>query len=103
MPKIAYVLPGGARQTLEIAAGLSVMRGAIDNQVPGIVAECGGACACATCKVTVSPQWARHLAPPEAMEEAMLDGMGPGVRLSCQIEVTEALDGLVVEVPTSQY
>jgi ferredoxin, 2Fe-2S len=103
MPKIVYVLPDGARQSFEITAGLSVMRGAIDNQVPGIIAECGGACACATCKVTVNPEWARQLAPPEAMEEAMLDGMGPGVRLSCQIEVTKALDGLVVDVPASQY
>jgi ferredoxin, 2Fe-2S len=103
MPKIVYVLPSGARRSFDIAAGLSVMRGAIDHQVPGIVAECGGACACATCKVTVSPEWMRRLTPAEAMEEAMLEGAGPGVRLSCQIEVSTALDGLVVEVPASQY
>jgi ferredoxin, 2Fe-2S len=103
MPKIVYVQPNGVRHTVEVSAGLSVMRGAIDNEIPGIVAECGGACACATCKVSISADWASHLMPPEAMEEAMLDGAGPGVRLSCQIEVTKALEGLVVEVPATQY
>jgi ferredoxin, 2Fe-2S len=103
MPKIVYVQPNGVRHTVEVPAGLSVMRGAIDNEIPGIVAECGGACACATCKVSIGADWAGHLMPPEAMEEAMLDGAGPGMRLSCQIEVTKALDGLVVEVPATQY
>ena len=103
MPKIVYVQPDGSRKSVDVTAGLSVMRGAIDHEIPGIVAECGGACACATCKVYVSPEWASHLALPEAMEEAMLDGAGRSTRLSCQIEVTSALDGLVVEVPASQY
>ncbi len=103
MPKIAYLQPDGSRQTFDVTVGLSVMRGAIDNQVRGIVAECGGACACATCKVHISPEWAARLAPAEAMEEAMLEGAATGVRLSCQIEVSQALDGLVVEVPASQY
>ncbi len=103
MPKITYVQPDRSRQTFDVTVGLSVMRGAIENRVPGIVAECGGACACATCKVYVRKEWAERLAPPEAMEEAMLEGTATDVRLSCQIEVSQALDGLVVEVPSSQY
>lgn len=102
MPKVVYVLPSGIRQSCEIVVGLSVMRGAVDNGVPGIIAECGGACACATCKVRVGPEWSRRLIPPEAMEEAMLEGAGTGVRLSCQIEMTPVLDGLIIEVPASQ-
>lgn len=106
MPKITYVDKNGTRHTLEVAKGLSVMRGAVDNSVPGILAECGGACACATCQVIVTKEWATKLPAPEAMELSMLDGAEQGEttrRLSCQITVTDALDGLVVQVPESQY
>lgn len=109
MPNITYIQPDGTRQTFEVATGLSVMRGAVDNGVAGIVAECGGACVCATCKVRVGSAWLAHLPPQEALEEAMLDdgeaqSCPEGTRrLSCQIEVGASLDGLEVNVPQSQY
>jgi 2Fe-2S ferredoxin len=106
MPKITYVGPDGVAQTHEVAANLSVMRGAVDNDVPGIRAECGGACACATCQVLVDPEWEGKIPAPGPMEVSMLEeaeGDGASRRLSCQINVTEALDGLVVHVPKDIY
>jgi 2Fe-2S ferredoxin len=91
---------------VEVAAGWSVMEGAVKNLVPGIDADCGGACACATCHVHVDPAWAGKLPPKQDMEETMLDfaqELEPTSRLSCQIKVTQALDGLIVRLPKSQH
>jgi 2Fe-2S ferredoxin len=103
MPKITYIEADGASHTLEVPVGESVMRGAVMKNVPGILAECGGACACATCQVFVDAAWMDKIPPPQAMEASMLDGEdGVTRRLSCQITVTEALDGLVVRMPKTQ-
>ncbi|MBR9765425.1 MAG: 2Fe-2S iron-sulfur cluster binding domain-containing protein [Rhodobacteraceae bacterium] len=106
MAKITYIDPQGARHEIDLRPGMTVMEGARDNDVPGIVAECGGACACSTCHVYVAEGWADRLPPMDPMEEDMLDfapGVEPGrSRLSCQLTVSEALDGLVVEVPQEQ-
>ena len=106
MPKIAFIQPDGTEQTVEIAVGWSVMEGAVRSLVPGIDADCGGACACATCHVYVGPAWAAALPPKSDMEEAMLDFaqvVAPTSRLSCQLRVTSDMDGLVVRVPVSQH
>jgi len=105
MPKITYVDHDGARRVAEAKIGSTVMETAIENGVPGIVAECGGACACATCHVHVAPEWQEAVGAAEPMEEDMLDfafDVRPNSRLSCQIRVTEALDGLVVSTPERQ-
>ena len=81
------------------------MEAAIDNDVPGIVAECGGSCSCATCHVYVNPEWAERLPPPDALEDGMLDCVidrQPNSRLSCQIQVNDSLDGMHVRVPADQ-
>jgi 2Fe-2S ferredoxin len=106
MPKITYVEFGGAEHAIEVKSGLTVMEGAVKNNVPGIDADCGGACACATCHVYVDPAWTDKVGAPSAMEESMLDfaeNVEPNSRLSCQIKVTDALDGLVVRMPQSQH
>jgi 2Fe-2S ferredoxin len=106
MPKITYIEFNGTPHAIEVKAGLSVMEGAVKHNVPGIDADCGGACACATCHVYVDPAWTDKVGSPSAMEESMLDfaeNVEPNSRLSCQIKVTEALDGLVVRMPESQH
>ncbi len=106
MPKITYIDEKGAKRDVEVPLGWSVMEGAVKNLVPGIDADCGGACACATCHVYVDPAWLGKLPPKEEMEETMLDfaqDVRPNSRLSCQIKVTEQLDGLVVTTPKSQH
>jgi ferredoxin, 2Fe-2S len=105
MPKITYVEFNGHEQVLEIPAGLSVMQGAVNNNVRGILAECGGACSCATCHVYIDESWVERLDKKSANEEAMLDAvcdLQPTSRLSCQINVTNELDGLVVRLPAKQ-
>ena len=105
MPKITYIQPDGTENVVEAKAGWSVMEGAIKNRVRGIDADCGGACACATCHVYVDEAWREKTGTPSAMEESMLDfaeDVRPESRLSCQIKVTDALDGLVVRLPESQ-
>jgi 2Fe-2S ferredoxin len=105
MPKITYVTHDGQRHEVEAAVGTTVMENAIKNSVPGIEAECGGACACATCHVYVDEAWQPKVGAPDIMEEDMLDfAYEPkaGSRLSCQIKVTDALDGLIVNVPERQ-
>ncbi|ODN70747.1 2Fe-2S iron-sulfur cluster-binding protein [Methylobrevis pamukkalensis] len=105
MPKITYVSFDGTRQDVEAAVGSTVMENAIKHMIPGIEAECGGACACATCHVYVDEAWRAAVGEPEPMEEDMLDfayEVRPGSRLSCQIKVTADLDGLVVGVPERQ-
>ncbi|MGH6888182.1 MAG: 2Fe-2S iron-sulfur cluster-binding protein [Rhizomicrobium sp.] len=106
MPKIVYIEHNGKEHIVEVPSGWSVMEGAVKNLVPGIDADCGGACACATCHVHVDPQWAGLLPPKQDMEETMLDfaqELQPTSRLSCQIKVSPALDGLVVRLPKSQH
>lgn len=106
MPKITYVEHSGKEHVVEVPSGWSVMEGAVKNLIPGIDADCGGACACATCHVHVDPQWAGKLAPKQDMEETMLDfaqELRPTSRLSCQIKVTPELNGLVVRMPRSQH
>jgi 2Fe-2S ferredoxin len=105
MAKITYIEHNGTEHTLEVANGLTVMEGAVRNLVPGIDADCGGACACATCHVYVDPAWAAKTGSREAMEESMLDfadEVQDTSRLSCQIKVSDELDGLVVRMPSVQ-
>ena len=105
MPKITYIEHNGTEHVLDVPKGLSVMEGAVRNLVPGIDADCGGACACATCHVYVDPAWFEKTGEREAMEESMLDfadDVRETSRLSCQIKVTEELDGLVVRMPEHQ-
>ncbi len=106
MPKIKYVEHNGKEHEAEVPNGWSVMEGAVKNLIPGIDADCGGACACATCHVFVDGAWAAKLPPKEDMEVTMLDfapDVAPSSRLSCQIKVTAELDGLVVRMPKSQH
>ena len=105
MARITYIEHDGREHVVEVKNGLSVMEGAIRNNVPGIDADCGGACACATCHVYVDAAWKDVVGEPEAMEEDMLDfayDVRPTSRLSCQIRVSDELDGLVVHVPERQ-
>ena len=105
MTKITFVSHDGKSQEVEAENGSTVMESAIKNSIPGIEAECGGACACATCHVYVDEAWKDIVGEPEVMEEDMLDfawEMKPNSRLSCQIKVTDALDGLIVTVPEKQ-
>ena len=105
MARITYIEHNGTAHTIELLTGESVMRGAVDNEVPGIDADCGGACACATCHVYVQEKWREIVGGPSPMEEDRLDfgyDVRPSSRLSCQIKVTDALDGLVVTVPERQ-
>jgi len=105
MPKITFIDHSGSSRTVDAEAGCTVMEAAIRNDVPGIEAECGGACACATCHVYVEEAWREKVGQPSPMEEDMLDfglDVKENSRLSCQIKVTDELDGLVVRVPERQ-
>jgi ferredoxin, 2Fe-2S len=105
MPKITYRDGKGGEQTVEAEIGSTVMEAAIKNGIPGIVAECGGACACATCHVYVDEAFMSLVGDPQPMEEDMLDfayDVRPNSRLSCQIRVREEIDGLVVTTPDKQ-
>ena len=106
MPKITFVTADGTRTDVDAAEGSTVMENAIKNMVQGIEAECGGACACATCHVYVDEAWSGKTGSPEPMEEDMLDfAYEPDPvrsRLTCQLQVTDALDGLVVQMPEKQ-
>ena len=106
MAKIIYVDHEGTERAIEATNGESVMEAAIKNSIPGIDADCGGACACATCHVYVDANWTEKTGAREAMEESMLDfaeGVQDNSRLSCQITVSDALDGLRVTTPESQH
>ncbi len=106
MPKITYIEHSGKEYTVDVPVGLSVMEGARDNNVPGIEADCGGACACSTCHVYVDEAWVDKLPAKDDMEADMLDfAWQPDEkrsRLTCQVKVTEDLDGLVVHLPEKQ-
>jgi 2Fe-2S ferredoxin len=108
MPKITYIEHSGTEHPIEVPVGKTVMQGAVDNNVPGIDADCGGECACATCHVYIDAAWigAVGLPQPGSQEASMLSFAAvtqPDSRLSCQIEVTPALDGLVVRMPEGQH
>ena len=103
MPKITYIEHDGKSHEIEVANGLSVMEGAVQNNIPGIDADCGGSCACATCHVYVDEKWFIKLPKKDSAEEDMLDmAYEPKKfsRLSCQLTVTKELDGLVVKMPS---
>lgn len=105
MPEVTYVQPDGTRITCDVRHGESVMDGALDNHIPGIIAQCGGGCTCATCHCYVpEPYWSR-LPPPHPDEREMLEYVWqprPDSRLACQLFPDPSLDGLVVEVPARQ-
>jgi 2Fe-2S ferredoxin len=106
MAKITYIEHNGTEHVIDVENGMTVMEGAIKNSIPGIDADCGGACACATCHVYVAPEWKDKVGPAESMEEDMLDfafDVRDNSRLSCQIKVTDELDGLVVNLPEKQF
>ena len=105
MPKISYILDDQNTETVEVANGLSVMEGAVQNDIPGIDADCGGGMACATCHVYVKEEWFDKLPKKEDGEEDMLDmAYEPNKfsRLSCQLLVSDELDGLTVSIPSKQ-
>ena len=105
MPKITYIEYGGKSHTIEVTNGLSVMEGAVQNNIPGIDADCGGSMACATCHVYVKEEWFNKLPKKEDGEEDMLDmAFEPkkNSRLSCQLMISDQLDGLVVNLPEKQ-
>ncbi len=106
MAKITFIQPDGSQQTIDAKTGMTVMEAAKLNNIAGIEAECGGACACATCHVYVDESWQAKTGKPAEMEEDMLDfafDVREASRLSCQIKVTDALDGLVLRVPEKQF
>ena len=106
MAKIIYVEHSGTEHAIEVKNGLTVMEGAVKNNVPGIDADCGGACACATCHVYVDAAWEGKTGSKSAMEESMLDfaeNVEANSRLSCQIKVSDELEGLIVRMPESQH
>ena len=106
MPKVTYIEHDGKEHVVEVANGLTVMEAAVKNLVPGIDADCGGACACATCHVYVDAAFAGTIPEKSDMEQTMLDFANEVTdesRLSCQIKVTDELDGLVVRLPASQH
>ena len=105
MPKITFIDKSGNSKTIDVENGLTVMEGAIQNDIPGIDADCGGSMACATCHVYVNKEWLDKLPKKEDGEEDMLDmAFEPNKfsRLSCQLLVSDELDGLTVSLPTKQ-
>ncbi|WP_341760005.1 2Fe-2S iron-sulfur cluster-binding protein [Candidatus Endowatersipora endosymbiont of Watersipora subatra] len=105
MVKISYIVHDGTRFEVKAENGSTVMENAIRNAVPGVEAECGGACACATCHVYIEEKWIEKIGQADPMEEDMLDfayAVQRSSRLSCQIKVTDEMDGLVVHVPERQ-
>jgi 2Fe-2S ferredoxin len=105
MPRITYIEHNGTEHTVDVPVGLTVMEGAVNNNVPGIDADCGGACACSTCHAYVDPDWVAKLPGREDMEVDMLDfAYEPNERsrLTCQVKVTAEMDGLVLRLPEKQ-
>jgi 2Fe-2S ferredoxin len=106
MPKVTFIAHDGTQRNVDAETGQSLMRAAVDNDVRGIDADCGGMCACATCHVFVDPDWFARLPEPSPMESSMLEFTAERrdtSRLACQIPITPALDGLVVTLPEGQH
>ena len=106
MPRVTFISFAGERRDVDVAAGTTLMRAAVDHGVPGIDGDCAGHCACATCHVYIEPPWSSKLSPKSDAEDDML-GLAvdprPTSRLACQIRVTDALDGIVVQLPEGQH
>ena len=105
MPKITFITPAGERHDVNADVGSSLMEAAFENEVSGIVAECGGSCACATCHSYIDDAWIDRLPEMDDMEDAMLDSAEdrrPNSRLTCQLVVAEEFDGLVVHVADNE-
>ena len=105
MPFITFIEPDGKTHKIKAENGASLMRAAVDNMIEGIIGECGGSCACATCNCFISKEWMDKVGPISEMEEDMLDCVAEyqdNSRLSCQIKITDDLDGLVVHLPNTQ-
>lgn len=106
MPKITFIEHNGTQHTVDAQVGQSVMQAAMDNLVPGIDADCGGECSCATCHVMVNSDWLAKVGAPNDAEDSMLD-LNPereqNSRLSCQMTVSDELDGLIVDLPEFQF
>jgi ferredoxin, 2Fe-2S len=106
MPTVTFIEFNGQRHTVTVPGGTSVMRAAVDNDVPGIDADCGGACACATCHVYVDAAWLGKTGDKGSMEQELLgfaSATADNSRLACQIVLTDELDGLVVSMPDGQH
>lgn len=106
MPLITFIAHDGTSQDVHVESGVSLMQAAVDNGIEGIVAECGGACSCATCHCYIDEAWLSKTGETSEMEDTMLDCVTdpkPNSRLSCQITVRDKLDGLVVRIPESQF
>lgn len=106
MPKVIFVLSDGERREVEVENGYSVMEAAINNNIDGIVAECGGACACATCHSYIDEAWLDKMPEMDDMEDSMLDAAyerKDNSRLTCQLEMNDSWDGLVVHVAENEY
>ena len=106
MPAITYVEFDGSEYHVDVAVGNSVMEGALNNMSDGIVAECGGSCVCCTCHCMIDPEWSEVVGEANDEENElleMLDVREPTSRLSCQVQVTDEMDGMVVRLPKSQY
>lgn len=107
MPRITYIEHNGAIHLVQVNSGTSVMQGAIDNAISGIVAECGGALACATCHCFIDKEWIDQTGIASEAEQQMLEfsagGIKIGSRLSCQVFMSDELDGLIVRLPESQF
>lgn len=108
MPKVTYIEASGAEHVIDVPVGENVMRGALYNNIEGIVGECGGALSCATCHCYVDDSWTDTVGGPASHEESELleaaaAEVKPTSRLSCQIELTDELDGLIVRLPEAQY
>ena len=106
MPNITFIDFEGTQRTVEATVGDTLMETATSNDIPGIDADCGGACACATCHVYIDANWQDQVGAAEDLESEMLEvaeDVKPNSRLSCQVVITEAMDGLVVSTPESQY
>lgn len=107
MPKVTYITAAGFEYTVNVASGTSAMEAALQHNVPGIDGDCGGHAACATCHVYVDPAWVSRAgdATPGIEQDmlALADGFMPNSRLACQIQITDALDGLVLRLPADQH
>lgn len=105
MAHVTYIKADGQKFVVDVDSGVNLMQAALDNGVPGILGDCGGGCACATCHVFVDPDWAEKTGQANALEADMLEGLldpQPTSRLSCQIIMSDALDGVVLRLPASQ-
>ena len=106
MTQVIYIDAGDTRYVVDVGNGVTLMQAALDNLVPGILGDCGGACACATCHVYVDPDWMERVGEPSVIEAELLEGLldpRPTSRLACQVIVNDSLDGVVLHVPESQF